>query len=29
VIALGRVVARNAAAELIGDERMRHAYLGF
>ncbi len=29
VIALGRIVARNAASELIGDDRMRHAYLGF
>ena len=29
VIALGRIVARSPAAELIGDDRMRHAYLGF
>ncbi len=29
VIALGRVVARTTAAEMLGDESMRHAYLGF
>jgi branched-chain amino acid transport system ATP-binding protein len=29
VIALGRVVARTSAAEMLGDDAMRHAYLGF
>lgn len=29
VIALGRVVARTSAAAMLGDESMRHAYLGF
>jgi branched-chain amino acid transport system ATP-binding protein len=29
VIALGRVVARTSAEEMLGDDAMRHAYLGF
>jgi branched-chain amino acid transport system ATP-binding protein len=29
VIALGRVVASGPAAELQGDDNLRHAYLGF
>jgi branched-chain amino acid transport system ATP-binding protein len=29
VIALGRIVARTSAAQMLGDESMRHAYLGF
>jgi branched-chain amino acid transport system ATP-binding protein len=29
VIALGRVVARTSAADMLGDDAMRHAYLGF
>jgi branched-chain amino acid transport system ATP-binding protein len=29
VISLGRVVTRTDADELLGDEAIRHAYLGF
>jgi branched-chain amino acid transport system ATP-binding protein len=29
IIALGRVVATTTAAQLLGDDAMRHAYLGF
>jgi branched-chain amino acid transport system ATP-binding protein len=29
VIALGRIVTRTSAADMLGDESMRHAYLGF
>jgi branched-chain amino acid transport system ATP-binding protein len=29
VIALGRVVARTGAEQMLGDDAMRHAYLGF
>jgi branched-chain amino acid transport system ATP-binding protein len=29
VIALGRIVARTGAEEMLGDDAMRHAYLGF
>ena len=29
VLNLGKVVASGSAAELAGDEKLRHAYLGF
>ena len=29
VISLGRVVQRAAAEQMLGDDAMRHAYLGF